>query len=772
MIGTTILHYKILEKLGEGGMGVVYKARDLKLDRDVALKFLPPHLSKSPEDVERFQREAKALSTLNHPNIATIHDIEQPEGLKFLDLEYLPGGTLKTKVAELAASNQKLTLREVLDYARQILEGLAHAHKRGIIHRDLKTDNIMLTEDGRVKITDFGLAKFWNRPSDDQHAAGTIAYMSPEQVRNEEIDQRSDLFSFGVVFFELLTGRLPFRGEHDAALEYSILNENPLSPRSLRADVPADLENIVARCLEKDKSKRYQTADEILKDITRVGRSMESEFLPRKILKAHWVFASAFTVLAALAISVMLHKSSSNSPRSIAVLPFANLSDVREDEYFSRGITDDIITQLSKLSNLKVVSFSSAVEQRDFESKLENIKAKLDLAAILQGSVRKAGKRVRITTQLLDAQTSSTLWAETYERELKDLFQVQTEVANQIAGALQSRLLESEGKVAQQNLSKNPDAYNSYLQGRYFWNKRTEEGIRKSIEYFEQSVQQDAFFAQGHAGLADAYVVLASNTFAPPREVMPKAKNAATKALALDNTLAEAHASMAMVAFWYDWDKERAEEEFKKALDLNPNYATAHHWYAWYLAALGRSSEALREISKARELEPLSLIINTEFGAILYFTGQYEEEIQHYRQALEMDPNFALAHLHLGFAYLSDGNHDDALRELTTAVKLSNANPTMIAALGSAYAEAGKLQEAEQMLLTLKKLAQKQYVSPSHIAGLCASLGKTDEAFTFLEKAYSERSVSLVWIKMGRGFASLRGDPRFVKFLSKISVER
>ena len=772
MIGQTILHYKILEKLGEGGMGVVYKAHDLKLDRLVALKFLPPHLLKSPEDVARFQQEAKALSTLNHPNIATIHDIEQPEGQKFLDLEYLPGGTLKTKVTELASTDKMLSFDQILDYSIQILEGMSHAHKRGIIHRDLKTDNMMLTEDGRVKITDFGLAKFWDKPSAEKQSAGTISYMSPEQVRNEEIDQRSDLFSFGSVLFELTTGKLPFRGEHDAAFGYSILNEPPLSARTIRPDTPEELETIISRCLEKDKQKRYQTAEEVLQHMKKVQRQREGFSVPRKIFRLQWAFTWILAVLALIAVYLLLNRSATPSQRSIAVFPFSNLSDEKEDEYFSRGMTDDIITQLSKSTDLKVVSLASPLDDAARVQNLDVLRKKLPIDALLQGSVRTAGNRVRIAAQLMDAQTSSTLWAEAYERELKDVFSVQSEVAHQIATALQSKLSPGTPRESGSQAGENIEAYRLYLQGRYFWNKRTAEGLKKAVEYFQQAIEKDPLFARGYAGLADSYVILASNAFAPPNGVMLKAKSAATKALTLDNTLAEPHASLAMVAFWYDWDKDTGEKQFKRSLELNPNYSTGHQWYAWYLAALGRSEQAIQEITKARDLEPLSLIINTEVGALHYFAGLYEEEVEHYQRVLEMDPNFALAHLHLGFSYLADGNYNDAIRELEAAVRLSDNNPTMVAALGSACAEAGKRDLAEKFLDVLMGLAKEKYVSPAHVAGLCAALGKKDEAFSFLDKAYHERSTSLVWMKMGRGFTSLRSDPRFTTLLKKITLEK
>ncbi|MBI3004732.1 MAG: protein kinase [Ignavibacteriales bacterium] len=774
MIGKTILHYKILEQLGEGGMGVVYKALDLKLDRHVALKFLPPHLLKSQEDVTRLEQEARALSTLNHPNIATIHDIEQPEGQVFLDLEYLPGGTLRTKLEEFKESGRSFSTQRILRYGVEILEGLSHAHRRGIIHRDVKTDNMMLTDDGRVKITDFGLAKFKGKPTLEKgHTVGTVAYMSPEQIRGEEIDHRSDLFSFGIVLFELLTGQFPFRGEHEAAFGYSILNEAPLSGKSLRPDMPESLEGIIARCLQKRKEDRYQSADEVLHELRTVLHRAEGYAIPKNLARVLRPLVVAVLLLV-LVGGYFLLKSPSGVPaqQSIVVLPFANLSDAKDDEYFSRGMTEDIITQLSKTSNLRIISFTSSLDREGKTQKIQSEVSKSGVTAVLQGSVRKAENRARITAQLMDAVSNATLWAETYDRELKDIFDVQNEVASRIASALQSKLSSNEPPEPASAQKEDIEAYNLYLQGRYFWNKRTAEGLNKAIEYFQLAIEKDPSYARGYAGLADAYVVLASNTFAPPNDVMPKAKAAATKALSLDNALTEAHASLAMVAFWFEWDKATAEREFKKAIELNPNYATARQWYAWFLATTGHSKEAIQEITKARDLEPLSLIINTEVGAIHYFAGSFEQEIEHYRRTLEMDPTFALAHMHLGFAYLADENYGDAIRELESAVRLSDNNPTMVAALGSALAEADKRDLAEQFFALLVKMSKEKYVSPAHLAGLSAALGRKDEAISYLNKALDERSTSLVWIKMGRGFASLRSDPRFTTFLAKITLEK
>ena len=756
-------------------MGVVYKAHDLKLDRHVALKFLPPHLLKSPDDVERFQQEAKALSTLNHPNIAIIHDIEQPEGLKFLDLEFLPGGTLRKRLQDLQASGASFSFPQILGYASEILEGLGHAHRRGIIHRDVKTDNMMLTEEGLLKITDFGLAKFKDKPTleEKQSTVGTFGYMSPEQIRGEELDQRSDLFSFGVVLFELMTGQFPFRGEHEAALGYSILNESPASLRALRPDATESLEKIVMKCLEKDKQWRYQSAEDVLKDLKQFRRELEGSPISRISFSKQWIVTWVLAIALSVLVFVLVReKPSGRGQESVAVLPFLNLSDSKEDEYFSQGITEDIITQLSKISSLKVVSFALPAGSGQMKKDLEAVRKNAGVNIVLKGSVRTSGLRVRITAQLLDLQSNSALWAETYERELKDIFNVQTEVARQIGLALESKLsLQTHTKAVDKG-DEDIETYRLYLQGRYFWNKRTPDGVRKALEYFQLAIARDETYARGYAGLADCYVVLASNTFAPPNEVMPKAKAAAQKALSLNSSLAEAHASLGMVAFWYEWDSRQAEREFKQALALNPNYATARQWYAWYLAALGRSDEAIQEIQKALTLEPLSLVINTEVGAIHYFTGKYEGEVDPYKRALEMDPDFALARLHLGFAYLADERYDDAIQELESAVRLSDSNPTMVAALGNGYAQAGKKNLAEKILAMLRELSKSRYVSPAHLAGLCSALGRNEEAFAYLTKAMEERSASLVWMKMGRGFNALRSDPRFVKLLNAVTLER
>ncbi|MEK6567101.1 MAG: tetratricopeptide repeat protein, partial [Bacteroidota bacterium] len=548
---------------------------------------------------------------------------------------------------------------------------------------------------------------------------------------------------------------------------------SPVSLRVLRPDAPESLENIVMKCLEKDKQWRYQSAKDVLQDLKPLRREAEGTSIAKFSLSKQWVV----TWILAIALSVLVfvlvrEKPAGRDQGSVAVLPFLNLSDSKEDEYFSQGITEDIITQLSKISNLKVVSFASPAGSGQTEKDLETVRRNAGVSIVLKGSVRTSGLRVRIAAQLLDLQSNSALWAETYERELKDIFNVQTEVARQIGLALESKLSLQTQTEGVDKGDENIETYRLYLQGRYFWNKRTPDGVRKALEYFQQAIARDESYARGYAGLADCYVVLASNTFAPPNEVMPKAKAAAQKALSLNSSLAEAHASLGMVAFWYEWDSRQAEREFKQALALNPNYATARQWYAWYLATLGRSDEAIQEIQKALTLEPLSLVINTEVGAIHYFTGKYEGEVDPYKRALEMDPDFALARLHLGFAYLADERYDEAIQELESAVRLSDSNPTMVAALGNAYVEAGKKNLAEKILAALRELSKKRYVSPAHLAGLCSTLGRNEDAFTYLTKALEERSASLVWMKMGRGFNSLRSDPRFVTLLNAITLEK
>ncbi|MBI4811540.1 MAG: protein kinase, partial [Ignavibacteriales bacterium] len=715
-------------------MGVVYKAHDTKLDREVALKFLPANLTASSEDVKRFELEAKAISALNHPNIATIHDVDEFDGQKYLVLEYIPGGTLKSRLKQLKAEDKNFSISEVLNYGVQIAEGLAHAHRHGIIHRDVKTDNMMLTEEGKIKLTDFGLAKLRGSMQITKTGStlGTAAYMSPEQIRGEEVDQRSDIFSFGIVLYEIVTSHLPFRGEFEAALSYSILNENPPAISSMRPDVPKSFEQIINRCLEKDKTKRFQSVDEIGTELRSVersalgGLSSSPERSEDRSRKSTWIVAAVIVILAAIGIYIFYPKLAPTTTisKSIAVLPFKNLSDSKEDEYFSDGLTDDIITQLSKISGIeKVIARTSVMRYKETNKSIHDIGKELDVATVLEGSVRRAGNQIRIVAQLIDVRNEGHLWADTYDKEMTQVFAIQSDVAQQIATALEAKISPAVKSRIDKKQTENTEAYPLYLKGRFYWNKRRAEDLQKAMEYFHQAISVDSEYALAYAGLASAYAPYPEYSGRPASEYIHKAEDAAKKALDLDGTLAEAHAVLGLIKSQYEYDWEGSEREYKRAIELNPNYPTAYHWYRLTLSSQGRFDEALTKIERAQALDPLSLVINWNLVLGYKYMGQYDRMINQVKKTLELDPNFPLAHSGLGYIFVEQTKYDNAIAEFQKVRTIAPNDPSGISGLGYTYARAGRKKDALQMLNELLKLAKQGYSISVQIAQVYAGLG-------------------------------------------------
>lgn len=744
MIGKTISHYQIIEKIGEGGMGIVYKAKDTTLERTVAIKFLPRQTATQAEERQRFYIEAKAAAALNHPNIATTHAIEEVEDDVFIVMEYIEGQELKQKI-----DAGPLPVEDAIHIILQIANGLQEAHKKGIVHRDIKSANIMLTGSGQIKIMDFGLAKVRGGAQVTQIGTtlGTAAYMSPEQARGEDVDHRTDIWSLGVVLYEAIAGQLPFKGHYEQAVLYSILNEDPESITCLRRGVPTELEAIMNKALAKSPNERYQQVDGMLIDLNVLGKELETK--SRQVPKE-------------------------KCPPSVAVLPFVNVSPEKENEYFSDGMTEEIIDALTKVEGLRVVSRTSVFAFKGKDQDIRKIGEQLNVSHVVEGSVRKAGNRVRITAQLINIADGYHLWSERFDREMEDVFTIQEEIAHMIVNALKIKLVHKAETPLVERSTENIKAYNLFLKGRYCWNKRTEAALKQCVNYFEQAIEIDPDYMLAYCGLADAYALLGIAEYGalPPMEVMPKAKAAAVKALEIDNTLAEAQTTVAHVKAFFDWDFTGADKEFNRAIELNPNYPFSHHWYALYLSAMERHDEAIAEEKRAQELEPLSLIINKNVGTIFYYARKYEQAIEQYKKALELDPDFARTHFFLGLAYISNSMFEEAIAEIKKAITFSGENTVMLALLASAIAMSGKKDEATKILKDLKKRLKRGYVPSFNLAILYMGLDEKASAFEWLEKAYQERSSWLVSLKVEPILDGLRSDPRFTALLKKVGLEK
>jgi serine/threonine-protein kinase len=764
MIGKTISHYKIIEKLGEGGMGEVYLADDLKLDRKVAIKFLPEHLTKDKENVERFEREAKAAASLNHPNIVTIHEIAEENDQTFIVMEYVEGKLLRDVINE-----YKMELDKIIDVITQISEGLSKAHKAGIVHRDIKPENIIIDNDARVKILDFGLAKLKgvSKLTKDSSTLGTVNYMSPEQIQGKDVDQRSDIWSVGVVLYELLTGEVPFKGEYESSVHYAILNEEPKLLKDIKAKYSFD----IGKLLEREPNKRFQSCREVLRELDNINISGPKKRKPKNVYIVFGVIVITSLIITS-DFFLFYQEDEDKTIKSLAVLPLENLSNDPTQEYFVDGITDVLISELAQISVLKVISRTSVMQYKGIHKSLTKIAEELNVDAIVEGAVYTDGEKVRISTQLIRAADDRHLWAEKYEYDITNIFSLQTEVAQAIAGAVEVQLTDQETTRITTVRHVDPETYQLYLKGRYHWNERTEEGILKAIDYFKHAIEKDSNYAVAYAGLADCYVIEPTYHMALPNEAFPKARAAALRALEIDDKLAEAYTSLAGVRHSYDWAWSDAETLFKKAISLNPNYATAHHWYAELLSMLGRHEEALREIKRAIELDPLSPIINMQRAYVYYASREYGQAIKQFKKALELHPNFYVNHEILAYTYSYMNMHEEAIRAAQKANALSE-NPRNIIALGYVYAMAGKKDKALQILDSMMKLSNQKLIQIAvYIALLYISLNDNDHAFHWLEKAYEQRDYWLTLAKVEPRFDPVRSDPRFIELLKKIGLDK
>ncbi|MBF8295747.1 MAG: Adenylate cyclase [Bacteroidetes bacterium] len=777
MIGSTISHYRILEKLGEGGMGVVYKAHDTKLNRDVALKFLPPNLLVSEDDRHRFVHEAQASAALSHPNIATVFEIDESEAKTFIALEFIEGQSLAQKI-----KSGPLKVDDALSIVIQTCEGLQAAHEKGIVHRDIKSQNIMVTTKGQLKILDFGLAKLRGATvlTKAGTTIGTMGYMSPEQLRGEAVDHRTDIWAVGVVLYEMIAGRRPFQGDYEDAVAYQVINQQPEPLTAIRTGVPMELERIVKKAMQKERANRYQHVVEIVTDLRSLKEEIETGLekgavtktrLPvKKRLYAYLLLGVLVLIVTAVMILTQFPPTKEKI-ESLAVLPLENIGQDPDQEYFADGVTEALITYLSKISALRVISRTSAMQYKGVKKPLPQIARELNVDALIEGSVLREGTQVRITVRLIQGSTDEHLWAESYQRELRGVLVLQSEMAQVIARQIGMRVSPEERARLTNARPVNPKAQELYLKGRFYWNMRTQDGIRKGTEYFQQAIEEDPGYPLAYAGIADCYALLGSPGLValPPREAFPKATAAAMKALEGDSTLGEAHTSLAFVKLVYDWAWSDAQKGFHRAIELNPGYATAHHWFGLiYFVAMGQFDEALAEMKRAAELDPLSLVINTDVGRTLYFARQYDQAIEQLRKTLKMDPEFFRAHWNLGLVYEQKGMFEEAIAAFQRAKAFSSDNLLATGALGHAYAISGRRDEALKVIEELRKESRKKYVPAYQFAAIYAGLKDNDRAFAWLERAYEERSPTLTWLQVDPVLDSLRPDPRFTALLKKV----
>ncbi len=777
--------YDVIEEIGEGGMGIVYKVFDRKIEEKVALKVLAPEIAGDEKTIERFRNELKLARKISHRNVCRMYDLSEEEKTQFITMEYVPGENLKSLIRRIG----HLSKVKAISIARQVCEGLTEAHRLGVVHRDLKPQNIMVDSEGNARIMDFGIARSVRTKSITETGMiiGTPEYMSPEQIEGTGIDHQSDLYSLGVILFEMLTGRVPFRGDTPLSVILKHKTEPPPDPRKFDEQIPVAISRLILKCMEKDKNKRYRTAKALLEELVEIEKGMTTtktigiEERPKKKetlkeRKTVLLAFAAFLVIAVVAVGLFFYpgllKSTRKSLNSIAVLPLKNLSGISTQEYISDGMTESLISNLAQIGALeRVISSTSVIQYKDTTKSLPEIARELGVDAVVEGSVMVSQDRVRVSVQLIEARTDRNIWSNSYERDLSDILALQSELARAIAREIKIVVTPAEQARLALTRPVDPEAFQLVLRARSHWNRRTEEDLIRARDLFEQAIEKDPSYALAHAGLADAYNMLASYYFLPPSEAYPKAREAALHALELDENTAEAYTSLAWVKYRYEGDWFGAETDYNWAIGLNPSYAIAHHWYGALLRDMGRFDEALTELERARDLNPFSLAINTSLGYLYFFARQYDQAIVQCQQALQMDPDFHWAYDVMALSRLQRGEFEEALEDLKRAVALSESSLDYKCHLAQAYAQAGMTADARKVLEELLREEERNHVPLHELSLIYIALGQRDRSLSFLDRASDEQPTIVNASKMDPRWDSFKMDPLFVEVLEKIGIE-